>query len=259
MEHKIMSLEERKQVQLEMLLELDAFCRKNKIKYMLAYGTLIGAIRHKGFIPWDDDVDIIMPYEDMLYLKKHLHSDNIEVVDVTSKSYYYLPFPRIAHKGSFSKIGKKAEANGVSIDLYVMIPCTNNSKDQDNIIKALKPYSSVWTFMYRTYLRMLRDFPINRLYGFSWINRLYAKKIVEKMYNRGGGNYFCISGPLKTYKNETFAYNMFEELIDVEFEGHKFLAPSCYDNFLTQCYGDYMTPPPVEKQVPYHGGDYYWK
>ena len=63
---KQISLEEKKSIQLEMLKEIDAFCRNNNIKYSLAFGTLIGAVRHKGFIPWDDDVDIMMPLPDML-------------------------------------------------------------------------------------------------------------------------------------------------------------------------------------------------
>ena len=67
---KEITLEERKQIQLRMLIEIDAFCRKHNIRYSLAYGTLIGAIRHKGFIPWDDDVDIMMPLPDMLRFKE---------------------------------------------------------------------------------------------------------------------------------------------------------------------------------------------
>ena len=63
------TLDERKQIQLEMLIEIDKFCREHNIKYMLAYGTLIGAVRHKGYIPWDDDVDISMPLEDILRFK----------------------------------------------------------------------------------------------------------------------------------------------------------------------------------------------
>lgn len=74
---KEITLEERKQIQLRMLIEIDAFCRKHNIRYSLAYGTLIGAIRHKGFIPWDDDVDIMMPLPDMLRFKELFKSETM--------------------------------------------------------------------------------------------------------------------------------------------------------------------------------------
>ena len=68
------------------------------------------------------------------------------------------------------------------------------------------------------------------------------------MRDNNGKNFFCISGPLRTYKNETFDYNLFESIIDVDFENRKFMAPACYDKFLTQFYGDYMTPLPEEQR-----------
>ena len=61
---KAISQEEIRSIQIAILNSVDAFCRKNNLKYSLAYGTLIGAVRHKGFIPWDDDIDIIMPRPD---------------------------------------------------------------------------------------------------------------------------------------------------------------------------------------------------
>lgn len=87
-----LSLEERKKVQLEMLKEVDTFCRENNIKYALSCGTLIGAIRHKGFIPWDDDVDITMPFDDMVHFLKIFKSDKIEICDAFNTPGYFLPF-----------------------------------------------------------------------------------------------------------------------------------------------------------------------
>ena len=259
MEKKAISIEERKKIQLEMLTELDKFCRDHSLRYVLAYGTLLGAIRHKGYIPWDDDVDIIMPYEDMLYLKHHIDSELMYVVNAASKEYYPYPFPRLVHKGSFSKIGKRAKSHGVYIDLYVMIPCTENISKQALIVNRLKPLFNCWRLVNRAYLCLLRETNLRDMPGVQWLNRIYEKQFREKLLDNNGKNFFCISGPLRTYKNETFDYNLFESIIDVDFENRKFMAPACYDKCLTQFYGDYMTPPPADKQIPYHGGEYYWK
>ena len=75
MADRLITLEQRKQIQLEMLSEIDTFCRTHGIRYMIAFGTLLGAVRHKGYIPWDDDVDISMPIDDMLRFKNEFKSD----------------------------------------------------------------------------------------------------------------------------------------------------------------------------------------
>ena len=74
---KKISFEKQKEIQLEMLKEIDYFCKHNSIRYSLAFGTLLGAIRHKGYIPWDDDVDIMMPYPDLIKLKRLFSSEKI--------------------------------------------------------------------------------------------------------------------------------------------------------------------------------------
>ena len=76
------SFEEKKRIQLEMLDEIDAFCRANNIRYSIAFGTLLGAVRHKGFIPWDDDVDIMMPLPDLMRFKQMFKSNTIDYLDV---------------------------------------------------------------------------------------------------------------------------------------------------------------------------------
>ena len=84
-------------LQLEMMDEIDAFCRANGIRYALAFGTMLGAIRHKGFIPWDDDMDIIMPLEDMMLFKKKFQSNTIQYLDIDTCKHYDYHFSRVAH------------------------------------------------------------------------------------------------------------------------------------------------------------------
>ena len=103
---KEINLEERKSLQLAMLKEIDAFCKKNGLRYSLAFGTLLGAIRHKGFIPWDDDLDIMMPVEDIIKFKAIFNYDKLKFCDVDTEKYYDLDFPRISHKRTY-KIEEK--------------------------------------------------------------------------------------------------------------------------------------------------------
>ena len=91
-------LEEVRKIQMDMLAEMDAFCKKHHLRYSLAYGTLLGAIREKGFIPWDDDMDVMMPLPDMQVFKKTFHSENTRISDFETNKDYQFPFPRLVHK-----------------------------------------------------------------------------------------------------------------------------------------------------------------
>ena len=115
------TLEDRRQIQLEMLDEIDEFCRVHNLRYSLAFGTLLGAIRHKGYIPWDDDVDIIMPLHDMLQFKKEFKSKKLKYCDIDTEPDYEYSFSRICYLPTYSKKGLIVESYGISIDLYPVV------------------------------------------------------------------------------------------------------------------------------------------
>ena len=100
-----LKVSEIKEIQLEMLDEVDSFCRKNSIKYSLAFGTLLGAIRHKGYIPWDDDMDIVMPLPDMLRFKKEFRSKLLKYCDIETEPNYEFSFSRITYTPTYSRKG----------------------------------------------------------------------------------------------------------------------------------------------------------
>lgn len=255
-ENKIITSNEVKRVQLEMLKEIDEYCRKNNIRYCLSYGTLLGAIRHKGYIPWDDDVDLIMPYPDLLRFKKDFNSTFMKLLDIDTYSYYEYQFPRICHTKTYSKPGRFSNWYGISIDLY---PVVGMVEDVDEIEKYMekgkKIYGDVDKFI-KWHRRELKYTPFRFMPGYQKaVKRIYD---YVRMYPfEGAHKYFHVGGPFKMY--EVFDYDVFEKLIDVDFEGCLFLAPEKYDSYLRQCYGDYMQLPPEEKRHPYHGGIYYWK
>ena len=100
-----LSQAEIRNIQLNMLDEIDAFCRTEGIRYSMAFGTLLGAIRHKGYIPWDDDMDIIMPLPDMQVFKKKFKSKDLKYLDIDTCKHFEYHFSRIGYEPTYCKTG----------------------------------------------------------------------------------------------------------------------------------------------------------
>ena len=104
-----------------LLAIFDKVCKKHGLVYWLSYGTLLGAVRHKGFIPWDDDMDIMMPRPDLERFKREFVSENIQFMDLDVSEYYSFAFPRLVDRHSYSKPGKVLVGPGLEIDVYPVI------------------------------------------------------------------------------------------------------------------------------------------
>lgn len=257
MKSHTISLEERKKLQLEMLCEIDDFCRKNNIRYTLAYGTLIGAIRHKGFIPWDDDVDILMPLPDMIRFKNEFVSSKIRFCDVDTEPYYEFPFPRLAYNGTYRKEGLISKSYGVNIDLYYLISMRDDKEYTESFFSNAYRILKKRLFFLKWRTRIIRRFPVKNIPFYSKYIKQYSNYYRNASEYLETSHYFAVGG-LPCWK-EYYDFNIFERLIDVDFEGHKFLGSASYDKWLRQEYGEYMQLPPEDQRVPYHGGVYYWK
>ena len=247
-----LSLDEVKKLEFDMLVHFDKVCRANNIKYSLAYGTLLGAIRHKGFIPWDDDIDVIMSrneydkflsvWEDgaykLLTLKKEcsfwpLYSritdprTHLDPPGVFNNGVWVavIPYDKIPDNELHCKWFLKRV--GIMLSLYG-IRRTNVKPDSfKNICKRL--------------LKLILT-PIS----LSFIGNR-AEKIKVKYRN---SNYKRIC----PWTEKIFVdADIFDEYIDVEFEGLKTMAMKKYDYFLRYLYGDYMQLPPENERVPAHG------
>lgn len=256
-----LSLEERKKVQLEMLKEVDTFCRQNNIKYTLSCGTLIGAIRHKGFIPWDDDVDITMPFDDMVHFLKIFKSDKIEICDAFNTPGYFLPFPRLANTESYSIEGKGTKTYGICIDVYPIFECISNPTKLKTVIAEAQ---KIWILRnklihWRAVLLRYISLPRMNLPIFTPMMKKYQNFLVQELSEPGSGIFYQIGGLLTIFEKNKWNFNPFEEIIDVEFEGYKFCAPKRYDEFLKVRYGNYMSLPPENQRHPYHAEKFYWK
>lgn len=243
-------------LQLEMMDEIDAFCRANGIRYALAFGTMLGAIRHKGFIPWDDDMDIIMPLEDMMLFKKKFQSNTIQYLDIDTCKHYDYHFSRVAHLATFSKDGLAGKSYGVNIDLYPVVGMPDTEEEIRSFLKSLKPlYAKRMNYM-KWKSRAVRFLPVTTIPHFDEVIRQFRDIVLYRFPYEGAKNYLH-AGDVTLV--DIFSFDVFENLIDVEFEGRQYKGVGRYHDYLTHCYGDYMQLPPEDQRVPYHGGAYYWK
>ena len=251
------TLEERKVIQLEMLDEIDEFCRANNIRYSIAFGTLLGAIRHKGFIPWDDDVDIMMPLPDLLKFKKLFKSEKMEYVDVDKDPKYGFAFSRVAHKCSYNKEGLVSKTYGICIDLYIVIGLPNDTK---SFFNQLQPLFNRRINAMKWRSRIVRYLPCHNIPYYNKIQKSYRDNLFTNSieYNTALG-YYIIAGPLRLRDKMTYDRDLFSSLIRVNFENREYMSIADWDYFLNLRYGDYMQLPPENQRHPYHGGHYFWK
>lgn len=253
------TLEERKVIQLEMLKEIDAFCRANDIKYSLAFGTLLGAIRHKGFIPWDDDVDIMMPLPDMLRFKEIFRSKTLIYCDVDTDKYFRYSFARIANTQTYNQLGIIQKSYGICIDLYPVVAISDNSEQNTLFFDKAQRLERISEFVGKWRSRAIRYLPVRSIPFYEHSVRRLSNHLRYSFNYGETGKYYIIAGPISLYKTMSYDFDMFAKMTEVEFEQNMFLSIAAYDRFLSLRYGDYMTPPPEDQRHPYHGGTYYWR
>lgn len=269
---KQMSLRDIQNFSLEILADVHDFCEKNHICYSLAYGTLIGAIRHQGFIPWDDDVDIMMPRNDYEKFCNQYSSDRYSLIQ-GDKSY--LAFARVCDtQKTFVKSHVKwcKEETGVWIDIF---PVDGVESDISAFKNRIKKMTRLWNMQLscRCALDSLKyqkgvvmkfkqivkkafifnsDMPIKILNG---ILRRRAKE-VDFETCLFWSQLACLDDGVRNYQNKAD----FSSTILMNFEGRQFRVLNGYDNFLVKIYGDYMTLPPAEQCVPKTSfASFYWR
>lgn len=270
---KQLTLQEIKKLSFEVLCAIRDVCEANGLAYSLTGGTLIGAVRHQGFIPWDDDIDIMMPRPDydrfIQIVKEGAFDFDLLCTEISGQDYGY-PFAKACHKGTLVK-ERGIQENGVSLGVYVDIFPVDGAGNHYaaarlrtmifQILHGLKLMSN-WTTFRRSKLRKWYYEPARFLcYG---ISRLLGKNMLSRAidrYLRAEDFSKCVyAGRLvgDFGSREIMPRGLFGKYTSVTFEGETFSAVADYDRFLISLYGDYMQLPPVEKQVTHHEFDAYW-
>jgi lipopolysaccharide cholinephosphotransferase len=254
---------ELKQIQLDMLKDIDSFCSENNISYFLAYGTLLGAVRHKGYIPWDDDIDICLPrpdYERFISLYKNVER-NYQVVEFRKTKGYALPFAKVSNENTvMNEYLYDKDVFGVYIDVFPI----------DGYGKKIQITLSQWLNKFlnakKAVLGRNRSLAKNILIAIGKIalSPFSVKMILNKMHHIATAfdyskslqtEIFCSS----TVEREIVPKFVFKKLIKSEFENLKVNIPAEFDKYLTALFGDYMTFPPKEKQISHHSFEAWWK
>ncbi|WOO35161.1 LicD family protein [Anaerocolumna sp. AGMB13020] len=263
MEMDTESLRRMQFIELELLIEIDRICRLNEIKYNICGGTLIGAVRHKGFIPWDDDIDIRMLRSEYIKFtkacEKNLDSNLFFLQNFSSDLKYRWGYAKILKKDTiYIRTGQEhlGIKNGVYIDIFVSdgIPQNNILRKIHNCI-CYAVRKILWSpvgaklsgnkklrIWYKLLSLIPRSVPICVI---NLLARLFNEKNCEE--------FRALTFPQKRGLKK----NWFTELTELEFEGHNFYAPSDYNGWLTQEYGDYMELPPPEKRISHSTASYY--
>lgn len=256
--HQLKTIEERRKYMLDMCQAVDDCCRQNGIDYSLAYGTLLGAHRHGGFIPWDDDFDIMMTRDNYEKFNKVFRDKRYKSINCFNCNEHFFGFGRIIDTETFNLMqpnifGKRNRSLGISIDLYIVDYIPENFGEQKKLFKDIDKLVRARLFIGRV-KNLFRKLGLikNKFFFLSWLCRKQylrskSKNETKKAVCFAGGAANKIIYPVK----------VFEEYTDCKFEDRIFKSVTAYDEFLTKRYGDWHKLPPEDEREPYHGGDFY--
>ena len=263
MEKKRLSLEELKRRQIGILDAVAAFCDDQGIRYYLSGGTLLGAVRHKGYIPWDDDIDICMMREDYEKFLRVFNGSNerYKVYSIENDPRFPREYGKVLDTHTLlyepDERGKKLCVN---IDLFVndaapaddrLVRQMYDRRDSLRRKKILREQSkyqkvtgfhSLWYYIRGVFRRLVPE-------------RYYVRQLVKNARSCGDPNSEYVGDFCGYYHGQPrvkVRRELFSDSTLLEFEGKRYKAPAGYDAWLTALYGDYMTLPPEKDRVSHH-------
>ena len=257
---KIEDIHELRQIQIGILDEVHSFCEAHGLRYFLSSGTLIGAVRHKGYIPWDDDIDIYMPREDYEAFLNTYHdkSGRYKAINPRLESDYYYTFAKVVDlRTKMIETETEGYEIGVFMDIFPVDYVTDDLQERERVFKLKKllykirrcKISNANPLRSRLAYWCYKSLPVSAHYVFRLIQRLIVLGIpthtVCNMTEAGPKIKGC-------FPAEDIASS-----VDIEFEGKLYKTMVGYKDYLERTYGDYMTLPPVEQRVT-HQFEAYW-
>ena len=268
----ITDIKERQKIALDILLFFRDFCEKNSIHFFLAYGTLLGAVRHSGFIPWDDDVDIMMTrkeYRKFIACLDKMDHPYYKFLSMHNNEKYFAPLAKLYDDRTLliQEYGQDEKVEyGVYVDVYIIDNLPDDYTQAEMLYRKSEKIRRNWGLSARqikarstTWLRYIIRVPVSlyyKLVGYKYYLKKYdqlASSLAEIQTDHAG---IIIYG--EGLKKEYFSVEMFDCPSHVYFEGIQFNAPKNVEIYLSQMYGNYMQLPP-EGDRKVHPCKVFWK
>lgn len=265
---RALTIDEIRQCQMEMMDLVDSICRREGIEYTLAYGTLIGAVRHGGYIPWDDDLDIVLIRREYDRLLEALSRSELGHCHVINNSFF--AYTKICDDRTY--VVEKRQFNipdyGVWIDIfpYDELPAVGTEESKD-LRQKLQRNLNLCTYRGLSYKSLPRGNAVAFARGviIKTLVDLLPMDFFQKRWDRykqrnNGTNTGFVGFPVpydpSCYTNRA---DEFQKYTDIRFEDRLYRTITDWDTHLTECYGNYMELPPVEEQASNHSYTAYWK
>ena len=241
---------------LEIMKFIDLICRQNNIEYFIMGGTALGAVRHKGFIPWDDDLDIFMTYKEYNRFKEAFYKSNSNkyVLQEWKVVSDYLEYSKIRMNGTTfiekAFIDEKELHQGIYIDIMILHKVPMN-KFKQKIIYLESKFVTVYALSQRNWqpksrlqkniVYLLNLIPSKQICNYCYRN-IYKYDKLDKNYM------YCYWITKGDFNNGLFDKSYFEDIKEYDFEDIKLLGPSKIKEYLKIRYGDYMQLPSQEER-----------
>lgn len=265
------TISERKILLIEMLKKLSELFEENNIEWYIGYGTLIGAVRHKGFIPWDDDVDILIPRRDYIRLIRLIEASESSLLKPHMVGITYTTIPKghyyhrlkIADDRTYTYVDDM-QRPGVFVDIFAL----DAIHEDENIFKAkriINIYCNLCDLCNSEEIKKSKGIKNVAYRALNTIFSIIGKKRLLSFFERA---LICKSNDISYgyYMNAVSAYGLkdinrieyYDETIKLRFEGITVPVPRGYDMILKNLYGEYMKLPPVNQRHGHDGEKIYW-
>ena len=260
-------IDEYKKIVLSILVRIDKVCRDYNLTYQLAYGTLLGSVRHGGFIPWDDDADIIMPREDYEKLAEIINNGQygLNFINAKDNKDTIYAFGKVCDTNTimYEKNYRQVEGYGAFVDIFPLDYLPDDPQESVKYCQKFRKNILLITHSASTGFQKSKSLKTNilRFLAFYGTRLLSTRKMILDMerkfkkFNEKPTNHLGLP-----WDNScaSFSISTIYDVTDGTFEGHLFKVPRNADAVLRQSYGDYMQLPPESERVNKHQLECYW-